>query len=123
MASKTDQLIHCSFCGKSQKKVKKLIAGPGVYICDECLALCNDILEAHGGADASTAVVGRGLDEVDTAELVRELGGASLVTRSIDRRFKTTVNELRKRGLSWSKIGEALGTSRQAAWERFSDDE
>src|SRR5437899_112152 len=38
-------LLKCSFCGKSQKQVKKLIAGPGVYICDECIDLCNDAIE------------------------------------------------------------------------------
>jgi ATP-dependent Clp protease ATP-binding subunit ClpX len=50
--------LCCSFCGKSQKEVKKLIAGPTVYICDECIALCNDIIaeevekdEPHGGSD------------------------------------------------------------------------
>ncbi len=40
-----DALLKCSFCGKSQKQVKKLIAGPGVYICDECIDLCNEIIE------------------------------------------------------------------------------
>jgi ATP-dependent Clp protease ATP-binding subunit ClpX len=40
-----DHLLKCSFCGKSQKQVKKLIAGPGVYICDECIDLCNEIIE------------------------------------------------------------------------------
>jgi ATP-dependent Clp protease ATP-binding subunit ClpX len=50
--------LCCSFCGKSQKEVKKLIAGPTVYICDECIALCNDIIaeevekdEPHGGSE------------------------------------------------------------------------
>ncbi len=38
-------LLKCSFCGKTQKQVKKLIAGPGVYICDECIELCNEIIE------------------------------------------------------------------------------
>lgn len=38
-------LLKCSFCGKSQKQVKKLIAGPGVYICDECIDLCNEIID------------------------------------------------------------------------------
>ncbi|MBU6148185.1 MAG: ATP-dependent Clp protease ATP-binding subunit ClpX [Actinomycetales bacterium] len=47
MARLTDggDLLKCSFCGKSQKQVKKLIAGPGVYICDECIDLCNEIIE------------------------------------------------------------------------------
>ncbi|CAB4794643.1 MAG: ATP-dependent protease ATP-binding subunit [actinobacterium acAMD-2] len=41
----TADLLKCSFCGKSQKQVKKLIAGPGVYICDECIDLCNEIID------------------------------------------------------------------------------
>ena len=41
----TGELLKCCFCGKSQKQVKKLIAGPGVYICDECIDLCNEIIE------------------------------------------------------------------------------
>ena len=43
-APKFRDLLKCSFCGKSQKQVKQLIAGPGVYICDECVALCVEIL-------------------------------------------------------------------------------
>ena len=39
------ELLKCSFCGHSQKQVKKLIAGPGVYICDECVVLCTEILD------------------------------------------------------------------------------
>ncbi|NBQ98973.1 MAG: ATP-dependent Clp protease ATP-binding subunit ClpX [Actinobacteria bacterium] len=45
----TGELLKCSFCGKSQKQVKKLIAGPGVYICDECIDLCNEIIEEEVG--------------------------------------------------------------------------
>jgi ATP-dependent Clp protease ATP-binding subunit ClpX len=44
-AGEGGDLLKCSFCGKSQKQVKKLIAGPGVYICDECIDLCNEIIE------------------------------------------------------------------------------
>ena len=39
------ELVKCSFCGKSQKQVKKLIAGPGVYVCNECIDLCNEIID------------------------------------------------------------------------------
>jgi ATP-dependent Clp protease ATP-binding subunit ClpX len=48
--------LRCSFCGKGQKEVKKLIAGPGVYICDECIDLCNDIIDEE--KDKETAVKG-----------------------------------------------------------------
>jgi ATP-dependent Clp protease ATP-binding subunit ClpX len=47
-------LLKCSFCGKSQKQVRKLIAGPSVYICDECIELCNEIIEEELGAAAET---------------------------------------------------------------------
>ncbi|MFI2363128.1 ATP-dependent Clp protease ATP-binding subunit ClpX [Promicromonospora sp. NPDC019610] len=46
------ELLKCNFCGKSQKQVKKLIAGPGVYICDECIELCNEIIEEELGEAA-----------------------------------------------------------------------
>ncbi len=45
----SSDLLKCSFCGKSQKQVRKLIAGPGVYICDECIELCNEIIEEELG--------------------------------------------------------------------------
>lgn len=47
--SKFDSHLKCSFCGKSQEQVRKLIAGPGVYICNECVELCNEILEEELG--------------------------------------------------------------------------
>ena len=50
----TSGLLRCSFCGKSQNEVKKLIAGPGVYICDECIELCNDIIAEEREREEST---------------------------------------------------------------------
>ena len=52
MADKSsgDKLLYCSFCGKSQHEVRKLIAGPSVFICDECIELCNDIIREEGAA-------------------------------------------------------------------------
>ena len=46
-----DKIFHCSFCGKSQHEVRKLIAGPSVYVCDECVLLCNDIINEEGRED------------------------------------------------------------------------
>jgi ATP-dependent Clp protease ATP-binding subunit ClpX len=56
-----EKLLYCSFCGKSQHEVKKLIAGPSVFICDECIELCNDIIRdelatEQGGDAAKTAL-------------------------------------------------------------------
>ena len=50
----SSSLLRCSFCGKSQNEVKKLIAGPGVYICDECIDLCTDIIEEEKEREEST---------------------------------------------------------------------
>lgn len=47
MTNKHDQIILCSFCGKSQREVKKLVAGPSVYICEECISLCNEIIASE----------------------------------------------------------------------------
>ena len=46
-----DKILYCSFCGKSQNEVKKLIAGPSVYVCDECVDLCNDIIKEELASD------------------------------------------------------------------------
>ena len=50
------EILRCSFCGKSQDEVKKLIAGPTVYICDECIELCNDIILEEGAVEKSRAM-------------------------------------------------------------------
>ena len=56
MSDKTggEKLLYCSFCGKSQHEVRKLIAGPSVFVCDECVELCNDIIREEAQGDQST---------------------------------------------------------------------
>ena len=53
--SPSEKVLYCSFCGKSQHEVKKLIAGPSVFICDECIELCNDIIRDEVPAESATA--------------------------------------------------------------------
>jgi len=60
-------LLKCSFCGKSQKQVKKLIAGPGVYICDECIDLCNEIIEEEFSESTDVGLV----DELPKPQEIR----------------------------------------------------
>ena len=50
------ELLKCSFCGKTQRQARKLIAGPGVYICDQCIDLCNDIIEQEVGERPARAL-------------------------------------------------------------------
>ena len=63
-------LLKCSFCGKSQKQVRKLIAGPGVYICDECIELCNDIVRDEIPAPAPAARAGSSSPDIPVARTV-----------------------------------------------------
>ncbi len=61
-------LLKCSFCGKSQKQVKKLIAGPGVYICDECIDLCNEIIEEEFSENSEVGL----LEELPKPHQIRQ---------------------------------------------------
>jgi ClpX C4-type zinc finger len=105
--------LRCSFCGKPDRKIGKLIAGPVVFICDACVAVCNKILEAvppaFGGWEAMT-------DEQPLESLKPSVANVDAVRALV----QTQVEVLRKRDVSWAAIGDALGISRQAAWERFS---
>src|SRR5438046_10280349 len=57
--SSTEQVLYCSFGGKSQHEVKKLIAGPSVFICDECIELCNDIIRDEVPAEGAESRVAK----------------------------------------------------------------
>jgi ATP-dependent Clp protease ATP-binding subunit ClpX len=57
----TEKPLYCSFCGKSQHEVRKLIAGPSVFICDECIELCNDIIRDEVQSDTTQAGARNGL--------------------------------------------------------------
>ncbi|MGH1358389.1 MAG: ATP-dependent Clp protease ATP-binding subunit ClpX [Burkholderiaceae bacterium] len=57
----SEKVLYCSFCGKNQHEVRKLIAGPSVFICDECIELCNDIIRDEAQAEGSPDALGGGL--------------------------------------------------------------
>ena len=68
-----DKLLYCSFCGKSQQEVRKLIAGPSVYVCDECVELCNDIIKDEINEDEETSFSSNKLPK--PKEIKEELDG------------------------------------------------
>ncbi len=105
--------LRCSFCGKPEKEVSKLIAGPAVYICDVCVGTCNKILEA-------TPATFAGWDAMTDEQLLDALRPANATVEATRSVLQTQVDTLRRRGVTWADIGTALGVSRQAAWERFS---
>ena len=117
----TTDTLFCSFCGKSQHDVKKLIAGPAVFICGECVALCTRIIAEEEGKDAPAAQPKIEWPEDRPTEIVLGLLKAQNKTHEeVAARLQRSIDILRKREVSWQQIGDALGISRQAAWERFS---
>lgn len=106
--------LRCSFCGKSEKQVDRLIgSGSGRYICDGCVSVCNQIL----GATPSPF---KGWDQLGEDHLLNAIKASEASVAALRSLQEAQVEALRKRGTSWAAIGEALGVSRQAAWERFS---
>ena len=65
--------VKCSFCGKPQESVKKIVAGPGVYICDECIDLCNSIIESEVYDDENEEYTLEGLDKVPTPKEIKAI--------------------------------------------------
>lgn len=108
---------RCSFCGKKQGEVKQFIAGPGVYICDECVALCGLILENRPAPDFPS------LDDQSDDDLVADMARIAASREQVEEAVFDRVQRLRRRGVTWARIGGALGISRQSAWERFSTDQ
>jgi ATP-dependent Clp protease ATP-binding subunit ClpX len=110
-----EQALYCSFCYKSQHEVRKLISGPGgIFICDECVELCNEIIAARMPTSKSPSV-----EELPTERLLERLGAIEETVQGKSNQLQQAVDLLRSRRVSWAVIGAALGISRQSAWERF----
>jgi hypothetical protein len=109
--------LFCSFCGKNQREAQNLIAGPAVFICGECVELCNGILESKAGHEVRDAW--QPWQSLPDDDLLATLPSVLNHSDAVRDGLQSRVDELRRRDVSWARIGEALGMSRQAAWERF----
>jgi hypothetical protein len=116
-----DVSLSCSFCLKHEREVAKLIEGPGTYICDECVAVCVDILEAAPADQGGPALPS--WTELDDDQLLARLPRMGQAAGQVEGALRRWVGEGRRRGLSWERIGSSLGMARQSAWERFSTSE
>ncbi len=105
--------LRCSFCGKTDAQVTRLIGGSRGYICDTCVGVCNKILEA-------TPASFEGWQSMSDDELLNSLAPCLATVEGTRHVLQEQVDTLRQRGVSWEAIGKSLGISRQAAWERFS---
>lgn len=113
--------VICSFCGKASEEVNKLIAGPGIYICDGCVQLCNKILEKEGGNSGHAGLPWK--DGLTDDDMLRQLGRVAASSAQVDDSLQAWVSTLRGRGVTWARIGTALGMTRQSAWERFAGED
>jgi hypothetical protein len=111
---KETPIIVCSFCRKDRQRVGPLVSGPGVYICEACLAVSARLLTGRPTAPFA------GWDALTDDEFLATLPAAASAVDAADEQLRTHVERLRERGISWERIAAALGVSRQAAWARFS---
>jgi ClpX C4-type zinc finger len=116
--------VRCSFCTKPSSDVEKVIAGPGVYICNECVRLCNDILAAErqrpSGPETQLPAWDESMTDEQILELLPRIAATGAQTEASLQRLITI---LRERRVTWARIGAALSITRQSAWERFSGEE
>jgi hypothetical protein len=115
--------IRCTFCRKAAAEVTKMVAGPGVYICDNCVSLCVEIIANESTAPTELPKRVRWEERLSDDELLAALPGIAATTAEVERELTTWVRAARSRGITWTRIGGAMGMTRQSAWERFSGEE
>ena len=114
------RLYRCSFCGKAQTEVGTLVSGPGVFICDECVQLCQAVIDKKAATPATKEPPRLLLPaNAPTENLLKTLAGYNGAFERVDDAMQDIVDILREREVSWAMIGQALAVSRQAAWKRF----
>lgn len=120
MTNRSSEIATCSFCLKPSYEVKRLIAGPGVFICNECVDLCGSII-ANPPTLAPAASSWE--DDLDLERVLTSLPRMARVGAQAERNLSRFVQKARDLGATWSVIGTSLGMTRQSAWERFSSGE
>jgi len=107
---------YCSFCLRADFEVEKLCAGHGrIYICDACVETCRAYMT--GGSPSRSPA--RPIESQPTERLLALLKPIEETVEGKSNQLQSVVEALRARGVSWAKIGDALGISRQSAWQRF----
>jgi ClpX C4-type zinc finger len=114
------QSVACTFCLKLTTDVATMVAGPGVYICGECVSVCVDIIANKPDVLPPPAKWEQDLADED---LLAHLPKIAAVSAQVERQLAAWVGKARARGITWTRIGAALGMTRQSAWERFSGEE
>ena len=118
MAGTVDpEIAYCSFCLKQKNDIRTLVAGPGVYICDECVNLCTLVI---ANPPTLPPNLSSWEDDLDLERVLTSLPRMASVGAQAERNLSRYVQQARELGATWSVIGTSLGMTRQSAWERFS---
>jgi hypothetical protein len=113
-------IASCSFCGKPNTEVKTLVAGPGVFICDECVGLSTTIvgttadITSEERARLRAQALGRPVQD-----MLDMLAGLARSAARIEAELARWVGRLREKGTDWQQIAEVLGTNAEDARQRF----
>jgi hypothetical protein len=121
MADGRVEAPRCSFCGKPAADVRRLVAGPGVHICDECVQLATDVITEFQEHPVEVRLPM--WESLTDEQMLDHIPRVSSVADQVEANLRAWVQELRRRGVTWARIGQALGVTRQSAWERFSGEE
>jgi hypothetical protein len=111
----------CSFCRKPSTSVDKLVAGPGVFICNECIDLASQIIAET--VVPSQSRVAPWEHPATLEEILANLRPVAAAEAHAEENLHAWVTKARALGATWAQIGAALGMTRQSAWERFSGGE
>lgn len=115
------EAMRCSFCGKPHTEVDRMVAGPGVHICNECVGLADAIIQEY--RDRPIEVRLPVWESMTDDQMLEHVPRIAAVADQVEANLRSWVQELRRRGVTWARIGQALGITRQSAWERFSGEE
>ncbi len=117
----TAPVLTCSFCNKSATQVKKLIAGPGVFICDECIGLCNEILdeEVGGASPPDQTKAAWSLADGPIEELLSSFGHMAAACGTFEARLAQWATTLHARGVSVADLASHAQLTESEAADRF----
>jgi len=120
--SELQENIACSFCRKPPDAVAKLVAGPGVFICNECVDLCTELVGMPSEKPTQEQVASWE-QAMSDEDLLQHLPRVAAAAAQVEQQLTAWVRKARSRGITWTRIGESLGMTRQSAWERFSGED
>jgi ClpX C4-type zinc finger len=124
-ATESEIVACCTFCLKPNTEVKALVAGPAAFVCDGCVDLCSQIIaglpEDRSRPATATLLPWEATESAEAA--LANLPNVARAQVQVEESLRGWVRRARQLGATWAQIGDALGITRQSAWERFASEE